>query len=94
MSFANITGKFGAQISCVGGIGDFWLNFFNFIASGVIEYKYMFCKYYGINVRLNLNNIEAHMAYIGSFSFFSLELALGIRFKPKKFIPNPAVVHR
>ena len=70
VSFANITGKFSAQISCVGKIGDFWLNFFNFIASGVIEYKYMFCKYYGINVRLNLNNIATPMAISDNFLSF------------------------
>jgi hypothetical protein len=55
-------------------IGDFWLNSFNFIASGVIEYKYMFRKYYGINVRLNLNNMELGDEYV--YSFFSLEPSL------------------
>ena len=76
MIFANIIGKIGDQSSCVGNIGDFWLNFFNFIASGVIEYKYMFHKYYGINVRLNLNNMEAHTVHRDECSFFSLEPSL------------------
>ena len=76
VSFTNIICKFGDKISCVGDIGIFWLNFFNFIASGVIEYKYMFRKYYGINVRLNLNNMEVNIAYIKEFSFFSLEPSL------------------
>jgi len=51
-----------------------WGKFFNFILSGVIEYKYMFHKYCGINVRLNLNNLEACQTYEGSF--FSLETSL------------------
>ena len=51
-----------------------WKRILNFILSGVIEYKYMFHKYCGINVRLNLNNLEI----LGneSLSFFSLETSL------------------
>ena len=51
-----------------------WKKILNFIASGVIEYKYMFHKYCGINVRLNINNFE--MLGRQSFSFFSLETSL------------------
>ena len=35
-----------------------WGIFFNFLLSGVIEYKYMFHKKWEINIRLNLNNLE------------------------------------
>ena len=51
-----------------------WKRILNFILSGVIEYKYMFHKYCGINVRLNLNNLEACQKDEGSF--FSLETSL------------------
>ena len=51
-----------------------WKKILNFIASGVIEYKYMFHKYCGINVRLNLNNLECCQKDEGSF--FSLETSL------------------
>ena len=50
-----------------------WKRILNFILSGVIEYKYMFHKYCGINVRLNLNNFEI---FGNSLSFFSLETSL------------------
>ena len=59
--------------SCKGEIGEVWKRILNFIVSGVIEYKYMFHKYCGINVRLNLNNFEIPG---DSFSFFSLETSL------------------
>ena len=49
------------------------LRFLNFLLSGVIEYKYMFHKYCGINVRLNLNNFEECS---GNPVFFSLETSL------------------
>ena len=58
-------------ISFRGEIGESWKKILNFIFSGVIEYKYMFHKYCGINVRLNLNNFE--IAERDNFSFFSLE---------------------
>ena len=60
--------------SCNGKIGTDWGKFFNFIVSGVIEYKYMFHKYCGINVRLNLNNLEYYPTNAGSY--FSLETSL------------------
>ena len=49
------------------------LQYLNFLLSGIVEYKYMFHKYCGINVRLNLNNLEA-VNY--NLSFFSLETSL------------------
>ena len=50
------------------------LRFLNLLFSGVIEYKYMFHKYCGINVRLNLNNLGVYLNQWGSF--FSLEPSL------------------
>jgi hypothetical protein len=47
---------------------------FNFIASAVVEYKYMFHKYCGINARLNLNKLE--IIEDKSLSFLSLESSL------------------
>ena len=58
--------------SFLGATKEGWKKILNFIASGVIEYKYMFHKYCGINVRLNLNNFEV----IGDDDFFSLEPSL------------------
>ena len=57
-----------------GEIEKGWVKIINFIASGVIEYKYMFHKYCGINVRLNLNNSE--VVKEKRFSYFSLEPSL------------------
>ena len=57
-----------------GEIGTDWGKFINFIASVVIEYKYMFHKYCGINIRLNLNNLEFCQGKEGSF--LSLESSL------------------
>ena len=50
--------KFGEQISIFGKLENKWGIFFNFLLSGVIEYKYIFHKKWGINIRLNLNNAE------------------------------------
>ena len=62
------------SMSFLGTVKQMPLRFLNSLLSGVIEYKYMFHKYYGINVRLNLNNLEA---YIGDeVSFFSFEPSL------------------
>ena len=46
--------------SFIGPIERKFLRILNFILSGIVEYKWMFHKYCGINVRLNLNNIEAY----------------------------------
>ena len=72
LSFLNIASKNISGNSCRGELETNWGKFINFIASGVIEYKYMFHKYCGINVRLNLNNFEV----IGDDDFFSLEPSL------------------
>ena len=60
-------------VSFRGKTEEGWKKILNFIASGVIEYKYMFHKYCGINIRLNLNNLEIPR---DSFSFLSLEPSL------------------
>ena len=46
------------QISIFGKLENGWEVLLNFLLSGVIEYKYMFHKKWGINIRLNLNNAE------------------------------------
>ena len=73
LSFFNIINKNVDNYSFRGEIEKGWVKIINFIASGVIEYKYMFHKYCGINVRLNLNNFEI---FGNSLSFFSLETSL------------------
>ena len=75
LSYFNIYFKIiDVGLSCKGKIGKGGKRILNFILSGVIEYKYMFHKYCGINVRLNINNFEI----LGnqSLSFFSLETSL------------------
>ena len=75
MSFCNIIFKNKDEgFSCRGKIGTDCGKFLNFIVSGVIEYKYMFHKYCGINIRLNLNNLE--FCANKNVSFFSLESSL------------------
>ena len=60
--------------SFFGPVKQMPLRFLNFLLSGVVEYKYMFHKYCGINVRLNLNIFEVYSEK--SCSFFSLESSL------------------
>ena len=78
LNCCNVIGKFGnikndeAGLSFLGPVKPMSLRFLNFILSGVVEYKWMFHKYCGINVRLNLNNFEV----IGDDDFFSLEPSL------------------
>ena len=75
LSLTNIYCKlFGKRLSCGGQLERRWEKILNFIFSAVIEYKYMFHKYCGINVRLNLNNLEA--CQDEKPSFFSLETSL------------------
>ena len=50
--------KFGEKISIFGKLENKWGILFNFLLSGIIEYKYIFHKKWGINIRLNLNNLE------------------------------------
>ena len=48
------------------GIENEFIRYLNILFSWVVEYKYMFNKTIGINVRLNLNNIDAqgyHFAF-------------------------------
>ena len=75
LSFQNIFSKIIGDgcFSFIGKTEEGWKKILNFIASGVIEYKYMFHKYCGINIRLNLNNLEIPR---DSFSFLSLEPSL------------------
>ena len=58
LSISNPWFKFGERISIFGMLENKWGIFFNFLLSGVIEYKYMFHKKWEINIRLNLNNLE------------------------------------
>ena len=80
LNYCNTVGKFDdlkddpAGISFLGPVEPMSLRFLNFILSGVVEYKWMFHKYCGINVRLSLNNMEAYEKKI--FSFFSFEPSL------------------
>ena len=57
LSVSNSWYKF-EQISIFGTLENRWEILFNFLLSGVIEYKYMFHKKWEINIRLNLNNLE------------------------------------
>ena len=75
LSFCNIIFKNKDEgFSCRGKLETNWRKFFNFILSGLVEYKYMFHKYCGINIRLNLNNLE--FCANKNVSFFSLESSL------------------
>ena len=74
LSFFNIINKNVDNYSFRGEIEKGWVKIINFIASGVIEYKYMFHKYCGINIRLNLNSFEVFEKII--FSFFSFAPSL------------------
>ena len=74
LSICNIIGKFYTKSSCIGELQKTFGIIFNFIASAVVEYKYMFHKYWGINIRLNLNNLEASTN--DNVSFFSFETSL------------------
>ena len=75
LNFINIILKcIEKSFSFRGELKKDWVKIFNFIVSGVIEYKYMFHKYCGINVRLNLNNLESFKGQ--DISFLSLETSL------------------
>ena len=58
VSFGNLIKLF--KLSICGEINSNWGIFFNFFLSGIIEYKYIFHKKYGINIRFNLNNLEIY----------------------------------
>ena len=77
LSYFNINNVFGKnEQNFIFG----WLQhnilgiFLNFLLSGVIEYKYMFHKYCGINVRCNLNNLETYSDE--EYNFFSFESSI------------------
>ena len=72
LSVGNILGKIIEKSSCIGDLENPFAIFFNFIASAVVEYKYMYHKSYGLNVRLILNNEEVYH----KCSFFSFEISL------------------
>ena len=77
LSYFNINNVFGKneQNSIFGYLkGNILGIFLNFLLSGVIEYKYMFHKYCGINVRCNLNNLETYSD--SEFNFFSFESSI------------------
>ena len=77
LSYFNINNVFGEseQNSIFGYLkGNIWGIFLNFLLSGVIEYKYMFHKYCGINVRCNLNNLETYSDE--EYNFFSFESSI------------------
>ena len=61
LSVGNIS-KILRQRSVFGQLENNLGVLFNFLLSGVIEYKYMFHKKYGINIRLNLNNINIYFS--------------------------------
>ena len=77
LSYFNINNVFGKnEQNFIFG----WLQhnilgiFLNFLLSGVIEYKYMFHKYCGINVRCNLNNLEIYSDQ--EYNFVSFESSI------------------
>lgn len=73
-----IEGNIKKTSSFIGPIERKFLRILNFILSGIVEYKWMFHKYCGINVRLNLNNIEAYYSITKTkdyVSFFSLDIS-------------------
>ena len=66
--------KIGEGLSFAGKLEKHSRKIFNFIASGVIEYKYMFRKSFGINAKLNLNNFENYPNE--EFSYLSFDPSL------------------
>ena len=74
LSFLNIASKNISGNSCRGELEKCWVKSLNFIASGVIEYKYMFRKSFGINAKLNLNNFENYPNE--EFSYLSFDPSL------------------
>ena len=98
LSGRNICDKIPDKRSIFGYLENEWGIFFNFLLSGIIEYKYMFHKKWGINIRLNLNNIESFCGkvYLGKEkennnfkyyvieSFFSLDFSLEWIYKRKR----------
>ena len=76
LSFFNINNLLDGDknVSIFGVLYEEWGILFNFLLAGVIEYKYMFHKYCGINVRCNLNNLEIYSD--DENNFFSFESSI------------------
>ena len=77
LSYFNINNVFGdkKQDTIFGWLkNNEWRIVFYFLISGVIEYKYMFHKYCGINVRCNLNNLEIYSD--DEYNFVSFESSI------------------
>ena len=74
LDFFNIILKTSEELFFKGKLERCWAKILNIIFSGIIEYKYMFHKYCGINARLNLNKLE--IIAEKSLSFLSLEFSL------------------
>ena len=68
-SVPNVWFKLGEQYSILGKLENKWGIMFNWLFSGGLEYKYMFHKKWGINIRLNLNNLERIGFLTKTFSF-------------------------
>ena len=66
--------KEDSSMSFFGKVKQKPLRYLNFILSGVVEYKYMFHKSYGINVRFYLNDLECYSGK--ECYFFSFEPSL------------------
>ena len=79
LSSCNIIYKMFGKESILGELKNNWGILFNFLLSGVIEYKYMFHKKWGINIRLNLNNIEIFYGKVhypnGKFVYYPIKEA-------------------
>ena len=73
LSFVNLNNN---DKSCVGNIVPSSGKLINFFLSGVVEYKYMFHRKLGINVRLNLNNQDGFFGKEEFLSTFSFDCSL------------------
>ena len=69
-SVPNVWFKLGEQYSILGKLENKWGIMFNWLFSGGLEYKYMFHKKWGINIRLNLNNLERIGFLTKTFSIY------------------------
>ena len=79
LSAGNIAEKIHLQNSIFGKLNNKWGILFNFLLSGVIEYKYMFHKKWGINISLNFNNTNY---FYGKF-YYSRKKENEIEIKPE-----------
>ena len=79
LSSCNIIYKMFGKESILGELKNNWGILFNFLLSGVIEYKYMFHKKWGINISLNFNNTNY---FYGKF-YYSRKKENEIEIKPE-----------